>query len=98
MGTFLVVVTVNVGKDREFKVVEILKETSIGFFEFKILEETFRNGIVVRMPLFGKGLNNRGSCPKPCETPKRYTVRLCRNGIVSLADARAWKRLRRKYL
>ena len=58
MGTFLVVVTVNVGKDREFKVVEILKETSIGFFEFKILEETFRNGIVVRMPLFGKGLNN----------------------------------------
>ena len=58
MGTFLVVVTVNVGKDREFKVVEILKETSIGFFEFEILEETFRNGIVVRMPLFGKGLNN----------------------------------------
>ena len=58
MGTFLVVVTVNVGKDREFKVVEILKETSIGFFEFKILEETFRNSIVVRMPLFGKGLNN----------------------------------------
>lgn len=58
MGTFLVVVTVNVGKDREFKVVEILKETSIGFFEFKILEETFRNGIVVRMPFFGKGLNN----------------------------------------
>lgn len=58
MGTFLVVVTVNVGKDREFKVVEILKETSIDFFEFKILEETFRNGIVVRMPLFGKGLNN----------------------------------------
>ena len=55
MGTFLVVVTVNVGKDREFKVVEILKETSIGFFEFEILEETFRNGIVVRMPLFGKG-------------------------------------------
>ena len=45
MGTFLVVVTVNVGKDREFKVVEILKETSIGFFEFKILEETFRNKI-----------------------------------------------------
>ena len=58
MGTFLVVVTVNVGKDREFKVVEILKETSIGFFEFEILEETFRNGIVVRMPLFGKVLNN----------------------------------------
>ena len=58
MGTFLVVVTVNVGKDREFKVVETLKETSIGFFEFKILEETFRNGIVVRMSLFGKGLNN----------------------------------------
>ena len=58
MGTFLVVISVNVGKDREFKVVEILKETSIGFFEFKILEETFRNGIVVRMPLFGKGLNN----------------------------------------
>ena len=58
MGTFLVVISVNVGKDREFKVVEILKETSIGFFEFEILEETFRNGIVVRMPLFGKGLNN----------------------------------------
>lgn len=58
MGTFLVVVTVNVGKDREFKVVEILKETSIGFFEFEILEETFRNGIVVRMPLFGKGLHD----------------------------------------
>lgn len=58
MGTFLVVVTVNVGKDREFKVVEILKETSIGFFEFKILEETFRNSIVVRMPLFGKGLHD----------------------------------------
>ena len=54
----MVVITVNVGKDREFKVVEILKETSIGFFEFEILEETFRNGIVVRMPLFGKGLNN----------------------------------------
>ena len=58
MGTFLVVVTVNVGKDREFKVVEILKETSIGFFEFKILEETFRNSIVVRMSLFGKGLHD----------------------------------------
>ena len=58
MGTCLVVISVNVGKDREFKVVEILKETSIGFFEFEILEETFRNGIVVRMPLFGKGLNN----------------------------------------
>ena len=58
MGTFLVVISVNVGKDREFKVVEILKETSIGFFEFEILEETFRNGIVIRMPLFGKGLNN----------------------------------------
>ena len=58
MGTFLVVISVNVGKDREFKGVEILKETSIGFFEFEILEETFRNGIVVRMPLFGKGLNN----------------------------------------
>ena len=52
MGTFLVVISVNVGKDREFKVVEILKETSIGFFEFKILEETFRNSIVVRMSLF----------------------------------------------
>ena len=49
----MVVISVNVGKDREFKVVEILKETSIGFFEFEILEETFRNGIVVRMPLFG---------------------------------------------
>lgn len=58
MGTFLVVVTVNVGKDREFKVIEILKETSIGFFEFKILEETFRNSIVVRMSLFGKGLHD----------------------------------------
>ena len=58
MGTFLVVISVNVGKDREFKVVEILKETSIGFFEFKILEETFRNGIVIRMPLFGKGLHD----------------------------------------
>ena len=54
----MVVISVNVGKDREFKVVEILKATSIGFFEFEILEETFRNGIVVRMPLFGKGLNN----------------------------------------
>lgn len=58
MGAFLVVISVNVGKDREFKVVEILKETSIGFFEFEILEETFRNGIVVRMPLFGKGLHD----------------------------------------
>ena len=58
MGTFLVVISVNVGKDREFKVVEILKETSIGFFEFKILEETFRNSIVVRMSLFGKGLHD----------------------------------------
>ena len=58
MGTFLVVISINVGKDREFKVVEILKETSIGFFEFEILEETFRNGIVVRMPLFGKGLHD----------------------------------------
>ena len=55
---FLVVISVNVGKDREFKVVEILKETSIGFFEFEILEETFLNGIVVRMPLFGKGLHD----------------------------------------
>ena len=54
----MVVISVNVGKDREFKVVEILKETSIGFFEFEILEETFRNGIVVRMPLFGKGLHD----------------------------------------
>ena len=58
MGTPGIIITVNVLKNRKRQIVKRIIKSAVGFFEFEILEETFSNGVVVRMTFFRKGLND----------------------------------------